>query len=123
MANQDYIDGAADLLAAAKEYGRKVKLIYTVSSGPDYAPVQTPFETEISALVMSFKSFEIDGTLIKSTDKKMIVATAEVQPVIEAGGPLTGMTIEDGGKTLSIINDEEVAPGDSVIMYKLQCRV
>jgi hypothetical protein len=123
VANQDYVDGAADLLAAAKEYGRTVQIIYSTKSGPVYAPVLTPVEKDISALVMSFKSFEVDGTLIKSTDKKMIVATAEVQPVIDAGGPLTGMTIKDGAETLSIVNSETVAPGDTVIMYKLQCRV
>ena len=122
MANQDYVDGAEDLLAADNEYGRPVKIVYQIKSGPDYAPVLTPVETEINALVMAFKAYEIDGTLIQASDKKLIVATAEIQPVIADGGKLTGMSIIDGGKTLSIVNAEEVAPGDSVIMYKIQCR-
>ena len=96
-------------------YGRSSYLVSVTKSGVDYDPVITETEIEIKLLESRFSINEIDGTLIKTDDKKFLIA-GNIAPTIE-------MKIKDNGKSYSIINIIEAKPGDKLILSKIQARL
>ena len=97
------------------KYGRTSYLVSITKSGVDYDPVITETEVEIKLLESRFSVNEIDGTLIKTDDKKFLIA-GSVAPTIE-------MKIKDNGKSYSIINILETKPGNKLILSKIQARL
>ena len=97
------------------KYGRTSYLVSITKSGLDYDPIVTETEIEIKLLESRFSVNEIDGTLIKTDDKKLLIA-GNVAPTIE-------MKIKDSGKKYSIINIIETKPGDKLILSKIQARL
>lgn len=113
------IDYTSDLNAAIEdiaEAGRVVDLVSYVNTGPSYDPVMTPvILPDIMAVEKAFKSFEIDGTLVKTGDKRFLIA-GDTEPTVN-------MELHDGGKKYAIKNIEQVKPGDTLILSKVQARL
>jgi len=94
------------------KFGRDVSLITQTQSGTDYAPTITEITTIIKAVITTFNTKEIDGTLIQASDKK-ILTYDKIKPE---------QIISIDGQRLSIVNVDTVAPGDTKIIYKGQLR-
>ena len=96
------------------EYGRDMIMLTYTESGPDYAPTRTPVDVTINGVFTSFITSDIDGTLIKKEDK-MVLVDSSVEPVKSA-------SIVDGGDIYELVDFNEIAPGPTSILYKLQVR-
>lgn len=98
-----------------EKYGRTMSLVYITQSGSDYDPIIQ--ETTVTAKVLQsiFTTNEIDGTLIKASDKKFLIAGDKEISL--------DMKIIDGNKKYSIVNILEVQPGSTLILSKVQARL
>lgn len=112
---------AAVALAQIQDKGRTVTLstpgtdVYSPSAGtftPGTPTTQTP-----KALFTNFTLHEIDGDLIRSDDKKCLIAATSL-----TAAPTDKDTITDGGLEYSVLPIEEIKPGDTAILYKLRLR-
>lgn len=100
---------------ALNKYGRDCHLVSFVKSGTDYDPDITEVLTPCKVLQSIFTTNEIDGTLVRRDDKKFLIGS-DHSPTIE-------MNLKDGDKTYSIISIQEVKPGPTLIMSKIQARL
>ena len=94
------------------KFGRDITLITQTQSGTDYAPTITETSSMIKAVITNFSTNEIDGTIIQSSDKK-ILTYDEIKPE---------QIVSIDGQRLSIVNVDTVSPGDTKIIYKGQLR-
>lgn len=97
------------------KYGRSGSLVSIIKSGIDYDPTITESEIAIKMLESRFSTNEIDGTLIKTDDKKFLLA-GNITPTIE-------MELKDGDIKYSIISIIETKPGNKLIISKIQARL
>ena len=97
------------------KHGRNCYLVSFVKSGVDYDPIIIETTTAIKLLQSRFTTNDIDGTLIRADDKKFLIGS--LVPITK------DMNIRDGSITYSIVNIEEVKPGPTVILYKIQARL
>lgn len=74
----------------------------------------TPVDYTVEGMVGSYKQFEVDGTLVKSTDRKIMVQQAAL-----AISPTTSDKAVVGGVALSILNVGQDAAGAT---WTLQAR-
>ena len=102
-------------IKAINKYGRAVNIISLVKSGTDYDPVITETLIPCKMIQSAFTAKEIDGTLIKATDKKFLVA-GNIESTTE-------MLLKDGDIKYSIVNVFQVKPGPTLILSKIQARI
>lgn len=96
--------------------GSAMKLWREVTTGPDFDPVITPEDEDITAVRSKFSSFEVgDGSRIKSTDIKLLMDSSV--------NPKEYQKVIDGVNELQIIDSVVIAPGDVTIIYKVQARL
>lgn len=72
-------------------------------------------DRSVKAVFTSFKTAEIDGSIILQGDKKVLIADIESRP------DNTDILV-DGDDEYKILNVETVQPGDTPLLYKLQVR-
>lgn len=121
----DYNAAKATATRLLSENGRTVQIIAAgTATGPAYDPTPgADIITEVTAVVTGFSTIEIDGTIIRALDKKMLIDADDIQEAIDAGGPIEAQKIKDGDITYSIVNVDQIKPGPVDIMHKVQCRV
>jgi hypothetical protein len=71
--------------------------------------------TNVPAMVSRFARNLIDGTLIRATDKRVMIAGT-------APRPDTNWTVTIGGVSHAIVNVIDLAPSGVVLYYELQAR-
>lgn len=106
--------------ALIKKYGYSLSLVRPAKSGIDPATGDRLAGEEnllysVTGIDQQYKQSEIDGTLIKTGDKKILL-TAETEP--EQGDYLT-----DGLSRWNIITITPVKPANDVLLYSLQVRL
>ena len=111
----DYSRNLSSAIKSIYDKGRAVSLVSYTQTGPSYDPVLTPVTVQTKALQLSFKSNEIDGTVILASDVKFMFA-GDVEPEI-------GMQIQDGSKKYEIKNVWPLKPGDTLILSEVQARL
>ena len=121
----DYNSAKTTATRLLSENGRAVTII---SNGPNTGTAWNPeygaaVQTPVTAVVTKYKTNEIDGTIIRKEDKKMLIDADDIQAAIDAGGPIETQKIKDGDTEYSIIDVEEIKPGPVSILSKVQCRV
>lgn len=79
------------------------------------AAITTAVETVYGA-VLDYSAKDIDGTLIKRGDKRVILEASDAVPT-------TTDTLTIGGVVHAIIEAVPVNPGGVVVIYKVQARV
>lgn len=100
--------------------GRMVSIVYR--SQGIYNPTNDDIagassETvDVYGVFLDYDERNIDGTLIRQGDKKMLLAAKNIQR------PIINDIINDGEIEYSIVNIKELAPGDETIIYQLQLR-
>lgn len=73
-------------------------------------------EQEIPAMVSSYPASMIDGTLIRATDKRVMIAA-------ENGGvPTTAATLEISGVNHEIVSVDTLSPSGVALYYIVQAR-
>jgi hypothetical protein len=73
--------------------------------------------TEVTAgVVLDFSSKDIDGTLIKVGDKRVILKATTILPT-------TTSTLTIGGVVHTIVDAYPVNPGGTLLIYKIQVRI
>ena len=112
MSEYNYSSIASTAQHLINKFGRDITVITQTQSGTDYAPTITETESTIKAVITNFSINEIDGTIIQTSDKK-ILTYEEIKPE---------QVVSIDGDRLSIINVGTVAPGDTKIIYKGQLR-
>lgn len=116
----DYAGLAAVTIAQIADKGRAVSLVYktqgTYSPTTDALTGQASTTQSVKMLITDFKRNEIDGTLIKNGDKKALLAPDNL-----TRAPKTGDQVIDD-ETFTIESVNELKPGDTVLLYKLQLR-
>ncbi len=109
-----YSDMAQLAIDMIGDFGRSMTLREYAESGDPYDPVRTPSDTSIIGVVTNFKAMDIDGTLIQKGDKQIFVDAENV--------PTIAMDVVDNSTVYHIISVDEVKPGDTKILYKIQAR-
>lgn len=117
---------AIEVLATVADGGYGKAMVFTAfgagTRDPETLKVTPSTASQTgSGIEMTFKAKEIDGTLIKATDRLLVVS-----PVTSAGADLTepkpGGTVAYGGKTVTIMGVERKQPADEVILFRLHVR-
>lgn len=115
----DYAEIAAGALESIAEAGQPVTLHRKGPPGP-FVPGQpvTPSVLEYlgTGALFGYKQRDIDGTLIKHGDQRLIL-----DPQIEVA-PKTGDTVTVGAKVYNVVDVGIVAPAGVAVLYKLQLR-
>lgn len=107
---------SADRLIA--KFGQAGTLRRSTSTGPAYNPTAgAPADYACTFVVDSFKAFEVDGTRVKASDLKVLLAKGSL--AIE---PSVSDKLLIGGVAHTIVNVEPLAPGGVTVMWTLQCR-
>ncbi|EJJ4071334.1 hypothetical protein VQ248_004496 [Salmonella enterica] len=106
--------------ALIKKYGYSLSLVRPAKSGIDPATGdrmagEDSLLYSVTGIDQQYRQSEIDGTLIKTGDKKILL-TAETAP--EQGDYLT-----DGLYRWNIITITPVKPANDVLLYSLQVRL
>ena len=112
MATFDYSNIVATAKSLVDRFGKTLILVTTTTTGEVWNPTVVESETNIIGVVTSFKTNQIDGTLIKATDKQIL--TYNEVKVNEA--------IKDGVISYNVVNVDVVAPANDTILYKVQVR-
>lgn len=76
--------------------------------------VSTTVNTNVSAVVDSYSTFEIDGTLIKAEDKKLLVPASV--------GVVAGDFFVVGTSVYRVVNNKPLEPGGVTLMQEVQLR-
>lgn len=97
--------------------GKQAFLRVVTKSGPGWKPTgQTQKDIKIAAVESKFKTSDIDGTLIKQSDKLFLVS-------MKGKGPSNGDLIVVGGVAYPIIDVKITSPGTIAVLYKVHCRL
>ena len=94
-------------------FGKTVKKRTVTNSGSAFNPTQTLHDDDIDGVVVNFSKNEIDGTLILTTDKKLLT-----KMLLEIGD-----SVVDGSIVYSVVSVDTIQPSDVVLLYKAQLRV
>lgn len=118
---QDDADTAAELL---EEFGQSITLTsktsgaYSTSTGA--AAVTTDTQT-VNAVSLDYGSRDIDGTLIKAGDKRLLMA-----PQTTAGDDLTAPVVDDtvtvGSTVYTIKGIKTLSPAGTVVLFDCNIR-
>lgn len=118
MSAFDYTRSQATALRLITKFGTSATLM---REGAPVGPVYNPepgTQTELSVTVVfdTYRSDEIDGTLIRRDDLKVLMASGDVVPTVE------DRLKDASGNTFSIVQIDALKPGGTVLMWTMQCR-
>ena len=110
-----YTRAAATAIRLIAKYGRSLTLKSEALSGASaWSPTVTSTSTTVIGVVVDYRQSDIDGTLILSGDKKIIISSSVV--------PTAAGRIADGSLEYSIIDVKEIKPGSTAVLYVIQAR-
>ena len=109
----DYTRLSATSVRLISRFGKTVLRRTITNSGPEYAPTQTNVDTSIDGVITAYGLNEIDGTLILSSDKKLL--TTSLVTISDK--------IVDGLIIYSVISVSVIEPASTSLLYKVQLRV
>jgi len=112
MSAFDYSGVIATAKALIDRFGKTMIRITTVTSGDEWNPTNVEFETNLVGVMTSYKYNQIDGTLIKATDKQILTYN-----VVDIGDKIKDETI-----IYDVVNVDIIAPANDKILYKVQVR-
>jgi len=112
-AKYDYSNLASTSVRLINKFGKSILKRTITNSGDEWNPTQVNVDTSIDGVVTAYGLNEIDGTLIKSTDKKLLTTS-----LID-----TSDKIVDGAIIYSVVSVSTVEPSTTALLYKIQLRV
>ncbi len=99
------------------KFGQTVTLRQPTTSGPAYDPTTSFTDHEASGVLESYTASEIDGTRIRATDKKLMLAKGALSV-----GPGLDYIVLIGGEAHNVVSIDVLSPGGVVVMWTLQVR-
>lgn len=117
MSEFDYARTRATAERLIKRFGQVVTLTQTANSGTAYNPSQTETDHSCYGAVLAYAENEIDGTLIKNTDKQVYLSTEGLSVT-----PAVADKITVDGISHEIINLMPLSPAGTVVFWKVQIR-
>lgn len=115
-----YDEMAVVALELLGEFGQGVTIARTTSGGYDPATggVTAPTASQSgSAVVREYARQHVDGTLIQSGDKRVILAASGL-----TFAPAPGDSVTAGGDVLQVVSVIERNPAGTPLVYELQGR-
>jgi len=114
---EDWAAIAAEVDAALAEVGVQATILRPGgTTGPEWNPTQgAPTEHPVRAMQDEWQQGEIDGTLIRMTDRKLIVSATGAAPTTED-------RITFGGQELAIAMVQPLAPAGDAVLYTVAAR-
>lgn len=115
---EDWTAIAAEVAEALGEFTTVTLIKPGAETGPENNPtVGPPTEHELRAVLGDFNAFEISGTLIELSDRRIMVeASSGIVPT-------TADKVRIDGETLEIVAiPKSVAPAGVPVMYVVACR-
>jgi len=113
MQKFDYSGMARTATRLINKFGKAILKRTITNSGDPWSPTQVNVDTSIDGVVVAYGLNEIDGTLILSSDKKLL--TTSLVDIADK--------IVDGAITYSVISVLVIEPASTVLLYKVQLRV
>lgn len=117
MAAFNYANAVATAQRLISRFGQTVTQHVISGGGSAWDPTQTETNYTLTGAVLNFNKRDVDGTLIKATDKRVIVSTDGMTVTLDAAHKLT-----IGGVKHSIVNVRELNPGGTVVYVEAQAR-
>lgn len=117
-------DIAAEVAAALREVGQETgagELIATLirpapqPQNPWDPPAGEPSEHPLAVMVESYEQNDIDGTLIRAEDRRVMMEAAGITPT-------TADRLKIGTDEYAILSAQPEAPGGVALFFVLQCR-
>lgn len=106
MTTFDYAPLEARAVALVKRFGQPV-VVRRRTASAGHTPTFTTIDTAATAAVLRVDASEIDGTLIRATDKRLIVSGLVDVDVADR--------VVIGGEVHEVVNVRTVSPGGTVI--------
>ena len=77
-------------------------------------PAGIPIDLPGHAIEKQYRQQEINGTTVMANDRRFLIA--------DISSPTTADKLVVGGSILTIVNVGTIQPGDTALVYQLQCR-
>ena len=113
MAKYDYSKLATTATRLINRFGKRLQKRTVTNTGSDWNPTQTVIVTPIDGVICAYGIHEIDGTLIKFTDKKLLTTS-----LISLRDKVV-----DGTLVYTVFSIDVVEPADTTLLYKVQLRL
>jgi hypothetical protein len=119
MARFDYAKAEALAKRLIERFGQTVTQHVIANTGDAWNPTQTELDPAptLTAAVLNYRTREIDGTLIKASDKKVVFSTEAMTVALDVAHKVT-----IGGTKYSVLDVRELNPGGAVVYYEARCR-
>lgn len=114
-----YEEAALDADEMLAEFGQKVTIKRIISGDYDPATSSAPTTTTLqagTAVVLDFGIKDVDGTLIKTGDKRMLLSAVGISP------PQVDDIVTFGTSTCQIKNSNAFDPAGTVVFYDVHLR-
>lgn len=120
MSTFNYAKSAATAQRLLAKFGQTgVLRVPGEPSGPPHNPTPgVPVNHACTFAVLKYENRDIDGTLIKASDKKVYLSTKDLTVA-----PLTTHTLVIGGADHTIVLVKPLNPAGTEVFYELQVRV
>lgn len=112
MAAFDYSGVIATAKSLINKFGKTIYKISTIPPINEWEASTDGTPIAVKGVMIAYKNNEIDGTLIKATDKK-ILTYDEVS---------VGDKIKDEEVHYNVVNVDTIAPANDKLLYKVQVR-
>jgi len=109
----DYTRLSAISVRLINRFGKSISKRTIISSGDEWNPTQIPVDSPIYGVITAYGLNEIDGSLILTTDKKLL--TTSLLTIADK--------IVDTSIVYSIVSVSVVEPASTVLLYKVQLRL
>lgn len=115
----NYPRAQASALGLIDKFGQAGSIVRDVpGSGPEWDPGDpVPMSHTCTMAVLRFDNKDIDGTLIKATDKKVYIAAKELSVV-----PTTTDKLMIGGQSHTIVRVMPLNPAGINVYFEVQAR-
>lgn len=117
MATFDYARSRATAERLIAKFGTTGAIRRSTTSGSDYDPVVTDTEHACQLVTLEYADKDVDGTLIRNTDKLIYVSTAGLTITLEKSDKIIA-----AGEEYAIENLKPLSPAGIVVFWEVQGR-
>lgn len=108
MSTFDYSSIIATAQSLINKFGKPMVRITSVQSGTEWNPTVVEVPTNITGVLTNYNNNQIDGTLIKASDKQVLTYDE--------------VNVGDKVEEYNVVNVDIIQPADDKILYKVQVR-